>query len=148
MPWPGPPLWVCRVWKVRKKKSSRCSVSPWLYCQFPSQAVRYLLLLLLPMSFSFSEIRGWQISMLSSKWQSTKTSIKLLIEETVECVGRLCRVRSSCGGEKWQRLVKGHRRPEASPTALSLRAALLWQNAWTRGSKCILFTATYFHHTF
>lgn len=32
---------------------------------------------------------------------------------------------SSCRGEKWQRLVKGHSRPEASPTALSIHAALL-----------------------
>ncbi|KAM7373379.1 hypothetical protein PAMP_008232 [Pampus punctatissimus] len=36
------------------------------------------------MSVSFSEIQQWQIRMLSSKWQSAKTSIKLLIEETVE----------------------------------------------------------------
>ncbi|TNN59982.1 hypothetical protein EYF80_029824 [Liparis tanakae] len=45
------------------------------------------------MSVSFSEIRGRRISMLSSKWQSTKTSIRLLIEETARRVGRPCRVR-------------------------------------------------------
>lgn len=50
----------------------------------PPPHVRYpLLLLLLMPSFSFSEIQQWQIRMLSSKWQSVKTSIKLLIEETV-----------------------------------------------------------------
>lgn len=82
MPWPGPPLWVCRVWKKKKEKSSRCSVSPWLYCHCPLLTRKISPPLLLP-SFSFSEIQQWQIRMLSSKWQSAKTSIKLLIEETV-----------------------------------------------------------------
>ncbi|CAJ1083262.1 hypothetical protein NQZ68_002025 [Xyrichtys novacula] len=40
-----------------------------------------------PFGSGFSEIQQWQISMLSSKWQSTKTSIKLLIEETVGRAG-------------------------------------------------------------
>lgn len=84
MPWPGPPLWVCCVWK-QKKKNPHAAVSHHDYIvSAPSWPVRYplLLLLLLP-SFSCSELQQWQISMLSSKWQSTKTSIKLLIEETV-----------------------------------------------------------------
>lgn len=112
-------------------------------------------------SFSFSVIQQWQIRMLSSKWQSAKTSIKLLIEETVGWGKGACDV--VCIGmtelilQRWevtetcQRSQSARGQPHyAVNPSCSFVAAFIDAKHINRRIQCThgFITPLYFYHTF